>query len=217
MSGGDMLRLPLFLLGAGGHGRSVADCAAEANRWDRIAFLDDAWPSMRAVLDWEVAGRPDDLEAMDPAEVFVAIGDNAVRRRLHMWASKLDHSMPVVRHPHACVSSRAQIGEGTVVMPGAMVNVASTVGKGAILNTSSSVDHDCELGDFVHISPGAHLAGGVNVGDGAWVGIGAAVREGISIGTNAIIAAGAVVVRDVPAGMRVSGVPAKAMPVGGGR
>ena len=46
----------LLILGAGGHGKVVADTAAASGQWERIVFLDDRHPSLEAVLDWPVMG-----------------------------------------------------------------------------------------------------------------------------------------------------------------
>jgi acetyltransferase-like isoleucine patch superfamily enzyme len=49
----------------------------------------------------------------------------------------------------------------------------------------------------------------VTIEDDAWVGIGAIVLKGVRIGAGARVAAGAVVTRDVPAGARAEGNPAR--------
>jgi len=51
----------------------------------------------------------------------------------------------------------------------------------------------------------------VTVGEGSHIGIGATILQGVRIGTNAVVGAGAVVLRDVPDGDRVAGVPARSI------
>jgi len=195
---------PLTLIGAGGHGKVVADLAA-ALGYDRISFLDDAYPARRTNGPWPIIGAPQDTAPIGP--LFCAIGRNGVRANM-FETFDLWHA-PSLRHPAAICSPFASIGAGSVLMAGTIINTDSTIGRGCIINTAASVDHDCQIGDFVHISPGARLAGGTRVGPRSWVGIGAGVREGTQIGADVIIGAGAAVVADVPDGTRVRGVPAK--------
>jgi sugar O-acyltransferase (sialic acid O-acetyltransferase NeuD family) len=116
---------------------------------------------------------------------------------------------PVLRHPSTTVSNHVEIGSGTLIVAGSVVNASASIGCGVILNTACSVDHDCIISDFVHISPGAHLAGNVSIGARSWIGIGVVVREGVHIGNDVVVAAGAVVLKDVEDGARVGGVPAR--------
>jgi UDP-perosamine 4-acetyltransferase len=53
------------------------------------------------------------------------------------------------------------------------------------------------------------LSGGVTVGSETHVGVGATVIHGVGIGRSVLIGAGSVVVKDVPDGSKVSGVPAR--------
>ena len=186
----------LIIIGAGGHGKVVADAA---NR--DCVFLDDNQELNDAV------GSIDQLSEIqnDGDEVVVAIGDNKKRLEVLSGISRI----ATIIHPSAVISTSASMGEGTVVFANVVVNVTVVIGKGCILNTASSVDHDCVLGDGVHISPGAHLGGEVVVGDCSWVGIGASVKHGVTIGKNVIVGAGAAVVSDIPDGVTFVGVPAK--------
>jgi acetyltransferase-like isoleucine patch superfamily enzyme len=59
------------------------------------------------------------------------------------------------------------------------------------------------------VMPGAVVSGDVRIGAGVLIGTNATVLEGLTIGDGAQVAAGAVVVKDVPAGCTVAGVPAR--------
>jgi acetyltransferase-like isoleucine patch superfamily enzyme len=53
------------------------------------------------------------------------------------------------------------------------------------------------------------VTGVVEVGECAWIGAGAVIADHKSIGADAIVGAGAVVVKDVPEAVVVTGVPAR--------
>ncbi len=200
----------LAVLGSGGHGRVVAECAEQAG-WVRIELFDDSLDHPASALPWPVSGTSRQLlERLDDFNgIIVGIGSNAVRldwtRRLTDRGARL----ATLIHPRATVSPYATIGRGSVVLGGAIVNIGATTGEAVIINTGATIDHDCVLDDGVHVSPGAHLAGGVTVGQASWIGVGAAVRELIAIGHCVTVGAGAVVVKPVENGLTVIGVPAR--------
>jgi acetyltransferase EpsM len=72
-----------------------------------------------------------------------------------------------------------------------------------------TVGHDCVLHDYVTVFLGVNIAGNVTLHEGVTVGGGATVLPGVTVGAGATIGAGAVVVRDVPPGVTVKGVPAR--------
>jgi len=202
----------LALLGAGGHGKVVADSALCAG-WQEVVFYDDAWPGVQSCGPWPVAGNSEqlrlDLAGFDG--VVVTIGNNAIRLDKQRWLQQGGAALVSVVHPAACVSRYASIGPGSVVMAGAVLNIDAKLGQACIINTGATVDHDCQLADGVHVSPGAHLSGEVQVGQASWIGAGAVVRQGLSIGRSVTVGAGAVVVKPISEGMTVVGNPARVL------
>jgi sugar O-acyltransferase (sialic acid O-acetyltransferase NeuD family) len=186
----------LIIIGAGGHGRVVADASTVP-----VVFLDED-TSLESVI-----GTPSELSSVvaDGDGVIVAIGDN--RTRLAVLGG-IEQAATIV-HESSVVSNSVSLGVGTVVFAGAIINAYATLGIGCIVNTGATVDHDCQLADGVHISPGANLGGNVTVGECSWIGIGACVKNGVTIGKNVVVGAGAAVVNDIPDNVTVVGVPAK--------
>ncbi len=63
--------------------------------------------------------------------------------------------------------------------------------------------------DYEHSSPPyARKSAPVNIGDNVWIGACSTILPGITIGEGAVIGAGAVVTKDIPPNMLVTGVPA---------
>lgn len=193
---------PLRIIGAGGHGRVLADIAQHIGYKD-IAFLDAGFPELMHSGIWDVIGTAADL---DESSYALGIGNNHIRMHL---LETIPENIVTLIHPSATVSPHANIAAGSVICAGAIIGPFARIGRGCIINTGASVDHDCTLAEGVHLSPGAKLGGGVTIGARAWIGLGAVVREYSTLGTDAMIAAGAAVVTNIPDGTRFGGVPAK--------
>ncbi len=183
----------LYIIGAGGHGKVLADIAVKCG-YTEIAFLDDhatgdcmGVPIVGVGMDIDALAAPD-------VEFIIAVGNNATRKRI---AEAHDVRWATLIHPSAQIGMHVSIGCGTVVVAGAVVNPCATVGKHCIINTCAVVEHDNVLEDYVHISPNAALGGTVTVGECTHIGIGASVRNNIRICGDSIIGVGAVIVKDI--------------------
>jgi sugar O-acyltransferase (sialic acid O-acetyltransferase NeuD family) len=186
----------LMILGAGGHGRVVAEIAQLTGKYTDIAFLDDKAPE--ATFPYPYVGKCKDFaDYLTDYVFFIAIGNAHIRRRLQTEVEEAGGQIITLIHPAAIISKDVKIGKGTVVMAGAIVNTGAKIGDGVILNTASSVDHDCVVEDFCHVSVGAHLCGTVLLGAGTWVAAGATVINNVTICSDCLIGAGATVTHDL--------------------
>lgn len=204
------------LFGGGGHARVLIDCV-QSSQAAELAGILDSNPSLwgKSVLNVPVLGGDEllpELLARGVDHFAVGLGstgDAGPRRKLYELGLAYGLKPLMIIHPRAIISSWAEIGRGAQLLPGCIVNAGAVLGENVIVNSGAIVEHDCRIGDHVHVASGARLASTVQVGSGAHIGLGASVRQCISIGSGAIVGAGAVVVRDVPPGVTVVGVPAR--------
>lgn len=195
----------IYLYGASGHGKVIAEIAEEHNLV--ITAFIDSDKSKSHFLGYEVINEIPHSDI----ELIVSIGNNVVRKKIVLENDNFLFKLLV--HPKTYISKRTQIGEGTVIMAGVSANADSVIGKHCIINTNASIDHDCIIEDFVHISPNAALAGNVMVGEGTHIGIGSSVIQGIRIGKWCTIGAGSVIIKDVPDGATVVGNPGRVIKI----
>lgn len=209
MIGGISRKDKLLIIGASGHGRVVAEIAMKMDRWPEIDFLDDD-ETIKHSMGIAVIGKTDDAFALiSDHDIFVAIGNNKTREKVQSQLEMAGASIPTLIHPCAILGTKVEVGVGTVIMAGVVINCCGKIGKGCIVNTGAIIDHDNVIEDYVHISPGVNLAGTVSVGRSSWIGIGAAIRNNINIAGGCIIGAGAVVVKDITKPGIYMGVPAR--------
>ena len=92
------------------------------------------------------------------------------------------------------------INEGTIVLPGAIIEPYARIGVNVVLWTGAHVAHDTVIEDHVFVAPQAVIAGNCRIGKRTFIGANATIRDRITIGADCVIGAGAVVLQDVPAG-----------------
>lgn len=190
----------ITLYGAGGHCKVVMDIL-QANGMKASRVVDDnpKGPTFEGIP----SSLPDGLYE----DTIITIGNCRIRK---MIAERIKvNKYLMVIHPFSCISDNSTIGEGSVVMQGAIIQSGTSIGNHCIINTKASVDHDCKVGDFVHIASGATVCGEVEIGECSWIGAGAVVKQCIHIGKNCMIGAGAVIIRDIPDNAVVVGNPAR--------
>ncbi len=208
------MRKKIVIWGASGHAMVVADIVKLIDSYELVGFLDDINPERRSSLfcGFPIFGgkeQLDDLKRIGVSHILFGFGNCEARLKLTELVRARGFNLATAIHPQAIIGGNVSIGEGTVIVAGAVVNTGANIGENVIINTLASVDHECVVEDGVHICPGVHLAGRVIVGRASWLSIGVIVMDRIRIGAVTIIGAGAVVVKDIPDGVLALGVPAK--------
>lgn len=140
----------------------------------------------------------------------MGFGDNKGRSKISGILKRLYDNVTfyTVKSPTAVINI-TEIGEGSVIMSGSVIQPGTVIGDHVIINTGAVVDHDCTIGSFTHIAPNATLCGRITIGERTLVGAGSVVLPDVKIGDDVIIGAGSVVTKDIPNGVTVYGNPAK--------
>ncbi len=199
------------VIGAGGHGRELAEIVQAAESQGSGALLglvDDGFPDrfLLASSGLRFLGPTAAIRDRD-VDVYIGIGDPETRQRVDEGLDR--RPTPPLAHPSALVGGRAELGEGSVLAQNSILTTNVVLGRHTHVNVAASVSHDCRIGDYVTISPGARITGAVTLGTRVFVGAGAVLLPGVTVGDDATVGAGAVVCTDVAAGATVSGVPAR--------
>jgi len=211
-----MKSISIVGLGAGGHGRVIADILSRLDNYSLAGWIDNN-PDLKGgnVAGANVLGDDamiNKLASTGITQVFIGLGsilDTQPRQNLSQMAQQAGLDLPSIIDPTATVSSGAHIGDGSCIFPHVVVNTGSRLGLCSIINTRATLEHDCDVGDYCHLAPGSIIGGNCKIGNFTHIGIGAVVKEGITIGNNVVIGAGAVVISNIPSHTTVFGVPAK--------
>ena len=207
----------VVIVGAGGHGREVADvvraCVAAGEDIELVGFVDED-PSLHGRMfdGVPVLGSSAWLEGRaHDVQLLCGLGAPATKAKVVPKFSGRGFTWRGLIHPRAELTRTATLDEGVIVTAGVVVTNEIEIGAHVHLNRNSTVGHDCRVGAYVHLAPGAVLSGDVTVGEGCDIGTCACVIQGLTVGPWTVVGAGAAVIRDLPGHCTAVGVPARVL------
>jgi len=192
----------ILLIGAGGHARSCIDVLEEENQFEIAGLIEKGESISNESLGYPVIGTDDDLKVLRQQykNALITVGQiksPKIRIKLYQLLKELDFNLPVIVSSQAYVSKHAQIGEGSIIMHGVIINANAKIGNNCIINNRALIEHDAVIGDHCHIATGAIINGEVSVENETFIGSGAVTKQAISIGKNCVIGAGVVLKNDI--------------------
>lgn len=132
-----------------------------------------------------------------------------VRKKLVDFYSGLGFNFCNLISPKASISKSSVLGVGVVVQNGVNISYNVKIGNFVKINTFSNIMHDSIINDYTTVAPNAVILGRVKIGSCCYIGANSTILPMKEIGDNAVIGAGAVVTKNIPVSITVTGNPAK--------
>lgn len=208
-----MSKLPLILVGGGGHCKSCIDVIEQEGKYAIQGIIDEKEKPGQTILNYPVIGNDSMLkELIDKGNYFlITIGQiksAAIRVRLFELLKSAGAKLATIISPTAHVSVHAVLQEGSIVMHGVIISAGTKIGSNVIINTNSLIEHDAEIANHVHISTAAVINGSVKIGREVFIGSNSVLINNIEVAGKAVIGAGSVVVNSITEPGTYAGNPA---------
>lgn len=180
----------IILIGAGGHCKSCIDVIENENKYKIIGVIDK---KKKKIFDYKVFSESYlNKISIKKNYAFVTVGqikNYKVRVELFYKLKNLGFKIPPILSPFAYISKHAIIGQGTIIMHGAIVNAGAVIGNNCIINTNSLIEHDVVIGNHTHISTEVTINGGVIIGDKVFIGSRSVIKDNIIIENCSLVGA----------------------------
>lgn len=191
----------------------VSDINAQRPTWDLIGLVDDdPQKAGKDFFGYPVLGELGLLETPEYRDTYVVCfiygGSILTRVRVVERLERMGVRFASLVHPSVS-TELVEIGEGSVIKEGCVLNYGVRVGRHCILGFGTLVGHETVLEDLVYCAQRVTIPGRVRVRRCATLGVGSVLNGDITIGEYAMVGLGAVVFRDVPDRSTVIGNPAR--------
>jgi len=192
----------VVFIGGGGHSLVCADIINQSNNLILAGFVDIDKNASLSKNGYECLGDDQDLEilAKKYKYFFITFGQiksPQIRIKVFKNILKAGGCFPVLKSNFSYVSPSVEIGKGSLIMNGCVINSYASIGQNCIINSNSVIEHEAKIESHVHIAPSAIILGNATIKEGTFVGAGSIIREGVTIKKNTVIKAGDRVMKDI--------------------
>lgn len=131
--------------------------------------------------------------------VIMAMGYNDLNRSRESLFGRLKgmgYAIETYVHPDARVYSSHSLGEGAVVLPGAVIEPHVRLGANSLVWCNATLAHHCNVAENCWVASGAVISGQANVSRNTFIGVNATVVNKITVGECNIVGGGALITKD---------------------
>jgi len=213
------MRKNIVIFGSGAHAKVVFSEIIKIKKYNFLGFVDDFSQKGKKIITYKkksffnLGKIRDVIKNNGRGKLYgiIGVGFNYIRKKIVNEVFKLDKTFKweTVISKNCILNGNINIGKGSLIMSGVVINTETTIGNHCIINTSSSIDHDNYFRDFSSCGPGVVTGGKVTLGENSYLGIGSIVKHGVQIGKNTVIGGNSFVNRKCLDNFLYFGIPAK--------
>jgi len=185
----------IFILGAGGHTRSLINLLEHYNYAIGGIYDDNFDIAKNEVINtYKVLGKLDELE--QDILTVLSFGNAQKRKQLFLQLNNQVLETNLI-HPKATIEKYFNSGSSNQIFANVYINSNVTIGSNNIINTGSILEHEVTIGSHNHVSVGVIICGRASIRNGCFIGAGATIIDKLTITDDVIIGANSVVVNNI--------------------
>lgn len=163
--------------------------------------VDDEFVAQGGIGGYRTVGLSEAASAFLPGThgVIMAMGYNDLNRSREAMFERLKamgYSVETYIHPDARVYADQPVGEGSVVLPGAVIEPHARVGANTMVWSNVTLAHHSSVGDHCWVAAGTVVSGQAKVLRNTFLGVNCTVVNAITVGEFNVVGASALISRD---------------------
>jgi sugar O-acyltransferase (sialic acid O-acetyltransferase NeuD family) len=162
--------------------------------------VDDAFADKGGVEGYRTVGLSEAVREFSPDthRVIMAMGYgdlNRARADMFVRLKAIGYGVETYVHPDARIHTDRQVGEGSVVLPGAVIEPYAQVGANTMVWCNVTVAHHSSVGDNCWLGAGTVISGQAKVLHNTFLGVNCTVVNDVTVGEFNIVGAAAMISR----------------------
>ena len=207
----------IAIFGSGCHAKVVFYEILKIKKFKIIGFVDEKISKGKVIIRcsqgvFRCIGKTSEvINKKNNFTGIIAIANNSIREKVYkeIISLKKNFKFEKIVSKNAIINSNVEIGNGSVVIGGSIINPDTIIGEHCLVNTSASIDHDNILENFSSVGPGVITGGNVIIKKSSFVGIGSVLKNNIIIDKNTIVGGNSFVNKNCKSNSVYFGSPAK--------